>query len=180
MKASPNLQEPEDSRKSFEKSQSFYWPLSIGWYHEVLMGFQWLEMRISEEAERRHKEAQTLERLPRVLNELGEALAGCLNSYKASFGDESAEMVVHRDRIHIAVRESQEGKWQQSAKVDISIVASVPGIQIESGSEPLIVEIGMLPGDKAYYRDRQLDKYLNMEELTRRILDRVLFPRLAE
>jgi hypothetical protein len=31
-----------------------------------------------------------------------------------------------------------------------------------------------------FFRDRVLDKYLNMEDLTRRILDRALFPKLGE
>jgi hypothetical protein len=40
--------------------------------------------------------------------------------------------------------------------------------------------VGVLPSDKLYYRDCEQDKYLTMEELTRRILDRVLFPKLRE
>jgi hypothetical protein len=56
----------------------------------------------------------------------------------------------------------------------------VPGFQIERGNEPLIIEVGMLPEGKVFFRDRVLDKYLNMEDLTRRILDRALFPKLGE
>jgi hypothetical protein len=41
----------------------------------------------------------------------------------------------------------------------------------------LDIELGLLPGDKMYYKDG--DKFLTMEELTRRILDRSLFPKLA-
>ena len=150
------------------------------WYHKISMGFQWLEMRIAEEQERRQREAQILERLPGALEELHGVLAECIESYRASFGAESAEMTLQSCRIHISIREEQEGKWQQTAKVDISIVPSVPGFQIEHGSEPLIIEVGLLPGEKSFYKDRTLDKYMSMEELTRRILDRALFPKLGE
>ncbi|HLK66514.1 MAG TPA: hypothetical protein VKU19_23935 [Bryobacteraceae bacterium] len=144
------------------------------------MGFQWLEMRISEEQDRRTKESQILERLPRVMEELHDALAECLEEYTGVFGKESAEITLQSSRIHVSVRELQDGKWQQVSRVDVSIVPSVPGFQIERESEPLIIEIGLLPGEKAFYRDQKLDKYLGMEELTRRILDRALFPRLSE
>jgi hypothetical protein len=43
---------------------------------------------------------------------------------------------------------------------------------------PLEIVVGLLPGDMLFYRDG--DKYLTMEELTRRILDQALFPKLAE
>ncbi len=144
------------------------------------MSFQWLGMRISEEQDRRRREAQILERLPQVLAELHAALALCLADYTAAFGTEAAEMTLQPTRLHISIREEQEGKWQQISKVDISTVPSVPGFQIERGSEPLIIEVGLLPGDKSFYRDRSLDKYLGMEDLTRRILDHALFPKLGE
>jgi len=144
------------------------------------MSFNWLQMRISEEQDRRAKEAQILEKLPRALAELHDVLAGCLADYTAAFGAESTEITLDSNKIQIAVREQVDDKWLQSAKLDISIVPSVPGFQIERGTEPLVIEVGLLPGDKAFYRDRVLDKYLTMEELTRRILDRALFPRLTE
>jgi hypothetical protein len=144
------------------------------------MNFQWLEMRITEEQERRAREAQILERLPRALDELYGALTACIEDYTASFGTESAEMTLQSSRIHISIREQLDGKWEQCSRVDISIVLSVPGFQIERGNEPLIIEVGILPGEKVFYRDRVLDKYLSMEELTRRILDRALFPKLSE
>jgi hypothetical protein len=144
------------------------------------MSFQWLEMRIAEEQERRAREAQILERLPRALDELYDALAACIENFTGTFGAESAEMTLQNGRIHVSVREEQDGKWQQLSRVDISSIASVPGFQIELGSEPLIIEVGILPGEKVFYRDRVLDKYLSMEELTRRILDRALFPKLGE
>jgi hypothetical protein len=144
------------------------------------MSFQWLEMRITEEQDRRKKEAIVLERLPRALEELHAALTGCLEEFTAAFGAEAAEMTLQSSRIHISIRDEQDGKWQQSAKVDISAVPTVPGFQIEHGNEPLIIEVGMLPGDKVFYRDRKMDKYVGLDELTRRVLDRALFPKLGE
>jgi hypothetical protein len=44
----------------------------------------------------------------------------------------------------------------------------------------MAVEFGLLPNDKYYYRDQEQDKFLTMEEFTRRILDRVLFPALRD
>jgi hypothetical protein len=41
-----------------------------------------------------------------------------------------------------------------------------------------MIEVGLLPGDKLFYRDQ--DQFVTMEELTRRILDRALFPKLGE
>ena len=55
---------------------------------------------------------------------------------------------------------------------------SLPGFRIERGGEPLMIEVGLLPGDKLFYRDK--DEFLTMEELTRRILDRAFFPKLGE
>ena len=57
---------------------------------------------------------------------------------------------------------------------------AIPGFQIDRAGSPLLVEVGILPGEKVIYRDRERDEYLSMEELTRRILDRSLFPKLAE
>ena len=48
----------------------------------------------------------------------------------------------------------------------------------DSLGEPLEIVVGILPDQNLYYRDA--DKYLTMEELTRRILDKALFPKLGE
>jgi len=40
-----------------------------------------------------------------------------------------------------------------------------------------MIEVGLLPGDKLFYRDQ--DEFITGEELTRRILDRALFPKLG-
>jgi len=43
-----------------------------------------------------------------------------------------------------------------------------------------IFEVGLLPNGRLSYRDREADQYLNIEDVTRRMLDRVLFPKLKE
>lgn len=144
------------------------------------MSFHWLQMRITEEKERRQREAQILERLPRALEDVHRVLAGCVESYMKAFGPEAAEIHLQASKVRITVREQREGKWQPAAKIEVAIVPSVPGFQIDRGGEPFIVEVGMLPGDKLFYRDREQDQYLTMDELTRRILDRAFFPKLGE
>jgi len=146
------------------------------------MRFQWLQMRISEEKDRRQREAQILERLPRALEELHRGLTACLEGYTAAFGPEAGDLQLHASRIRVTVREEQDGKWEQRARIEVTISTSLPGFKIErgapSGPEPLMIEVGLLPGDKIFYRDG--DQYLTMEELTRRILDRAFFPKLGE
>ena len=143
------------------------------------MSFQWLQMRVQEEQERREREAQILARLPRALEEAYRHLAACIETYVGAFGPESADIHLQASKIRITVREEQDGKWQQRAKVEMSIVASLPGFRIDrGGGEPLMIEVGLLPGDKLFYRDQ--DQFLTMEELTRRILDRAFFPKLGE
>jgi hypothetical protein len=93
-----------------------------------------------------------------------------------AFGPEAADIHLQASRIPITVREEQQGKWQQRAKVEISIVPSLPSLRIERGGGPLLIEVGLLPGEKLFYRHQ----FPTMEELTRRILDRAFFPKLAE
>jgi len=115
------------------------------------------------------------------LEELHGALTGCIESFTSTFGAEAAEMTLQTSKVLVSVREQQDGKWEQSAKVVVSAIPSVPGFQIERGGDPpVVIEVGMLPGDKVFYRDREQDKYVSMEELTRRVLDRALFPKLGE
>ena len=146
------------------------------------MSFQWLQMRISEENDRRQRESEILERLPRALEEVHEALASCVQSYQEAFGAESAEIQMSTGNIRITVREGRHAMWEQIARVDISTVTSIPGFQVDKGTggEPLIIEVGVLPGDKVFYRDRAKDQYVTMEELTRRVADRAFFPKLDE
>src|SRR5580692_2116180 len=123
------------------------------------MSFQWLQMRITEEKERRDRERMILERLPRALEELRQSLTSCVDAYNEAFGADSASLALEHGVIHIAAAEG---------KVEIAPDASLPGFRIERGSDRLLIQVGMLPGDKLFYRDE--DKYLTAEEMTRRIL----------
>ncbi len=143
------------------------------------MSSHWLEMRIQEEKERRERESQTLAQLPSSLETLHRELADCVESYIAAFGPRSAELELQGDRIHVTVRDERDGKWETRTKLEITAVPSLPGFQIERAEQPpLCILIGLLPGDKIFYRDQ--DQYITLEELSRRILDRALFPKLAE
>jgi len=144
------------------------------------MRFVWLRMRIQEELDRRKREESTLGRLPVALEELHALLKDCIADYTASFGAESAEVQLLPGRIKLTVRESQNAKWQPAAKVEVLTVPEIPGFRVERGEYSLAVEVGLLPNDRLYYRDCEQDKYLTMEDLTRRILDRALFPKLKE
>ena len=144
------------------------------------MSFQWLHLRISEEKERRQREALTLERLPAALDELYTILKQAANAYAEAFGAESLQSVMLPKRIKITAMEERDGRWQTASKVEVAIVPDIPGFRIERGEYSLAVEVGLLPSGKLYYRDREQDVYLTMEDLTRRILDRTLFPHLPE
>ena len=141
------------------------------------MPFQWLEMRIGEERERRQREAEILDRLPQGLTELHRILSDCLASYTEAFGPESAEIHYSHGRIRITVRDQQGGKWEQRTRVDITGVFEPPGFKIDRGSDTHLVEVGPLPGEGLFYRLGE--DYLTTEDLTRRILDPALFPKLA-
>ena len=143
------------------------------------MGFQWLQMRIGEEQERRRREEKTLGMLPEALQDLNRQLRECIDTFRQAFGDDSAEIHFYAGKIRIRVNEHRNGKWEQAAKVDVSAVPSLPGFRVERGEgDPLMIDIGLLPGDKLFYR--QADQFLTMEEVTRRVLDRAMFPKLKE
>lgn len=144
------------------------------------MSFQWLQMRIQEERDRREREALILENLPRTLEEVHRDLLGCVENYTSAFGPESADVVLLPTKIKVTVRDRRDGRWQTASNVEIGIVPAIPGLQIDRGEVSTVVEVGLLPGNKIFYRDREQDKYLNAEELTRRILDRAFFPKLPE
>jgi hypothetical protein len=133
------------------------------------MSFQWLQMRITEEKDRRDRERMVLERLPRALDELRDSLAICVDAYNEAFGADSASIAAEPEALHIVAG---------GAKIEITPDVSLPGFRVERGSDPLLIQVGMLPGNKLFYRDQ--DKYLTAEEMTRRILDRALFPKLTE
>src|ERR1035441_6406364 len=142
---------------------------------ESHMAFQWLQMRIQEERERRELQAKHLERLPAALQEIHDYLDQCVQSYTENFGADSAKIVLLPDRIQVTVREERGGRWQTLSKVEVISVPDMPGFRVERGESSMEVEFGLLPSDKLFYRDREQDKYLTMEEFTRRILDRALF-----
>jgi len=144
------------------------------------MTFQWLQMRISEEKDRLEREAEINVRLPRALEELNQYLVDCITSFRDAFGEQAADLTKQGNKLRVVVRSQQDGTWQHQAAVDITIVPELPGFQIDRGGEPLFLEVGLLPGEKIFYRDRELDQYLTLEELTRRILDRAFFPKLKE
>jgi hypothetical protein len=135
------------------------------------MSFQWMQMRISEETERRDREAQVLARLPHAVDELETSLAMCIDAFGAAFGSGSAR--VTRDGLHLNVT-------GDGGTVEVAPVLELPGIEIKRNGSSRPVQVGMLPGDRVFYLDLTADQYLSMEELTRLILDRVLFPKLKE
>jgi hypothetical protein len=137
-------------------------------------------MRVQEENDRRQRESSALERLPRALEDMHTNLLECINEYTAAFGPESAEIVFLPNRIRVTSREFRDGKWHTAAKVELVAVADIPGFRIERGEYSMAVEVGVLPSNKLFYRDREQDTYLTMDEFTRRILDRVLFPKLRD
>ncbi|MGB7758468.1 MAG: hypothetical protein WBL61_01490 [Bryobacteraceae bacterium] len=143
------------------------------------MNLQWLQSRISEEQDRRDRENNIRKRLPSALEELHATLTECLESYKEAFGQRSASIQLGSGRIRIEIREEGEGgRWAARAEIVIANDLTLPGFRIERGGEPYLVEVGVLAGDKLFYRDG--DDYITIEELTRRILDRSLFPKLVE
>lgn len=144
------------------------------------MSFQWLELRLGEEADRRHREQEILRNLPLAIEELHGFLKQCVDAYAASFGPESAAIEWQGTRISVVIQEERDGAWQQVARVEIAAMASIPGFEVDRSGTTIFIEVGMLPGERIFYRDRELDQYLNYEELTRRILDRALFPKLKE
>jgi len=143
------------------------------------MSPQWLELRIQEEQDRRRKEAKTQELLPRAMEELHQQLSACVARYKQAFGEESADISNLVSKLRITIRDEQGGKWQQRDKIDVSLVSLPPAFKVQLGdAEPVLIELGLLPGDRFTYRLN--DKYLTVEDLSRSVLDRALFPKLTE
>jgi hypothetical protein len=144
------------------------------------MDFEWLRMRIQEEQDRRQREASALDRLPPALEDLYNVLKDCVASYTRAFGPDSARIELSPGRIEALSREFVDGKWQAVAKVQVLIVGDIPGLRVERADYSLAIEVGVLPSGKLYYRDCEQDKYLTLDDLTRRVLDRTLFPKLKE
>jgi signal transduction histidine kinase len=133
------------------------------------MSFQWLQMRITEEQDRRERENNILNRLPSALDELRTALASCLESYNAAFDDGRATLETAEGAIHVTAGE---------ARVRVCLDPLLPGFQVDQGSDRMAIEVGILPGGNLFFRDEE--KYITLEDMTRRILDRALFPKLKD
>ena len=84
------------------------------------MSLEWLHLRISEEKDRREREARILERLPRALEEVHASLSACVEAYAQAFGPEVAQIQVEESRIVVTVREQRQGSWEQISRVEIS------------------------------------------------------------
>ncbi|HXA52416.1 MAG TPA: hypothetical protein VNV86_18995 [Candidatus Acidoferrum sp.] len=144
------------------------------------MSFQWLHLRIQEEKDRREREKLTLERLPIALEDLHDILKQGVESYKEAFGPGTVEIVLLPSKIKITARESKNDHAQPLAKVEVVLAGEIPGFRVDRGDKSVDVEVGILSSNNLFYRDRERDVYLNMEDLTRRILDPVLFPKLGD
>ncbi len=136
-------------------------------------------MRIVEEQDRRQREEILLSMLPAGLEDLHRQLTECVEAYRTAFGSEAADIRFFAGKIRVNIREPQNGKWEPVSKIEVTAVTSLPGFKVERGSaDPLLIEVGILPGNKLSYRSG--DQYLTLEEMTRRILDRALFPKLKD
>lgn len=140
------------------------------------MSFQWLDMRITEEKERREREALVQERLPRAFEELRASLQQCIDGYREAFGPESAEISPDGECIRITARRDVLGRWEQCAQARVRAAPEWRGFAVENGGEPLRIMVGTLPGDKLLFKHGE--HYLNMEQVTQLILESVLFPDL--
>jgi hypothetical protein len=145
---------------------------------EISMNLEWMEMRIGEERDRREREENIRRRLPTALEELHECLAACVQTYTAAFGPKSAIIQFAGGRVRVEAREEVDGRWVGRAEVTVSNDLKLPGFRVDRAGEPYLVELGVLTGDNVFYRDG--DDYITIEEVTRRILDRALFPKLVE
>jgi len=144
------------------------------------MSFQWLQLRIQEEKDRRQREVLTLQRLPLALEELHDILKQGLRPYTSSFGEDTVDIVFLQNRIKVTARDPHDSRSQNTSKVEVALAPDIPGFRIERGEKKLDVEVGILGSNNLFYRDRERDVYLNMEDLTKRILDPLLFPKLPE
>jgi hypothetical protein len=126
-------------------------------------------MRIGEERDRREREAQILGMLPGAIDDLRTQLSACVDAFNSAFGAGAGRI----EQTPRGLSVTGDG-----APVEIVIDTELPGFQVHREESSLAVKVGVLPGDRLYYFDVAADQYLTMEELTRRILDRVLFPKL--
>jgi hypothetical protein len=135
------------------------------------MSFQWLTMRIGEEKDRRVREAQILGMMPAAVEEMNRHLSTCVGAYNDAFGAGAADIRRSDGGLHVSL---------DGASVDVLTDIELPGFRVKRDTWTMDVQVGVLPGDRLYYFDVAADQYMSIEELTRRILDRVLFPKLRE
>jgi hypothetical protein len=131
------------------------------------MTFQWLQMRITEEKDRRERENNILNRLPSALDELHVELERCIEAYNEAFGAGRAMLETAASAIHVTTGD---------ARVSVMLDPMLPGFQVDRGESKLAIEVGILPGGNLFFRDDE--KYITVEEMTRLMLDRAFFPKL--
>lgn len=142
--------------------------------------FQWLTVRIGEERDRRRRETEIQECLPEALRDLYEVLSRCVDTYRDAFGVGSADISFLASKIRITVAETKSIKAGPTGALQMEVVidTKIPGFMVHHGTTSLEIKVDILTGGKPSYRDG--DHYLNMEELTRRVLDPVFFPKLLD
>jgi hypothetical protein len=141
------------------------------------MTFPWLEMRINEERDRREREAEIMARLPRAVEEIFAIVEDCVKLYCEHFGEEAARATLQNGTIHVTVRAESAGRWTERGAIEITMMPELPGIEVNRDGERTQIQIGILPGDRVFYKLGE--DYLTIEELTQKILDRTLFPKLV-
>ena len=141
------------------------------------MSYPWLALRIAEEQDRRQREAFVRQRLPVAFESLNSALSACVEAYANAFGPKSVEIAKESAGVKISICDEHDGQWRPRAEIDIRLDAAVPGFRIARGEEKFAIQVGTLPGEKLFYKRE--DQYLSIEDLTRTILDRSFFPKLA-
>ena len=136
------------------------------------MRFEWLNIRISEEKDRRERENAVLARLEEVFQDLRSHLADCVETYNQAFAGAPARLEDVAGPVR-TIRLSAN-----DLKVEMSMDHTVPGFHIDQPSGRTSIVTGVLPGGNMFYRDA--NKYLSLEEVTKKVLDETLFPKLKD
>jgi hypothetical protein len=127
-------------------------------------------MRISEEKDRVSREQAVLSRLDGALDEMVKILGECVTTFNEGFeADVRLERAAHSISVDVA-----------GDVVTLSTDTALPGFQVTHGENRFPIVVGVLPGKNLFYRDPVADKYLTMEDVTKKILDRAMFPKLPE
>src|SRR5580704_12416894 len=93
--------------------------------------FNWLQLRIEEEKDRRQRESMILDRLPLAVDELSQSLSACIETYNAAFGAGAAELDSQPRRMRILVRDAGGEMSHEQARIEITSVPTMPGFQID-------------------------------------------------